>query len=169
MEHCCLLSDKIARWMWRWEQSQQHLPVYQDLVTLCLHVLWIFHGIELSGCVLDQERSLMIYWIQWIRFLRILLDTCIDFKTKMTLYHLIGMSFSGSWRCINSWGCYCIGSEIPCKNASLDSSCPHHWQRVDSKKGCFGVDEPSTGYCWHLNCLHASWWCNEIDIAKDAI
>lgn len=56
----------------------------------------------------------------------------------------------GCWRCINCWGCHRIGSEVPCKNASLDSSSTDNWQWTNPKEGCYGVNESSTGHTFNF-------------------
>ena len=52
---------------WRWERSQQLFLVCLGRVTSCLHVLSIFHGIEVWDCVLVQAKNLMKLWVLWIR------------------------------------------------------------------------------------------------------
>lgn len=150
---CCIYSLQhfvSKRWRffvlsWRWEQSQQHLLDYQDLVTLCLHVLLTFQEIELSDCGLDQERSLMTYWVQWIRFQIYLFIFNNDWRKLLSTWLSFSFYTVGCWRCIHSWGSYCIGWEVPCKNASSNCSCSHYWQWIDSQKSCSWVDELTTG------------------------
>lgn len=161
-----LKGDNFFVFFWRWEQSQQHLLDYQGLVTLCLHVLSIFREIEQLGYVLDQERSLMTYWVQWIRFPlgHSILNN--DIEAKPREYQLDeAISSLGCWRCIYSRGCYCIGPEVQCKDASFNCSCSHHWQWVDSKEGCSWVDELATGYNWDVGSLPL----NDVDLIWTSI